>query len=394
MKKVFVFLSALLATFVFMQVAFADVAFPTQTTVTFEKDGEVYPYDTEYEMNCYGTTYSIDELIDPPVEEEVEEETEPEMVFSYSASCTAGEDCIVYEDYYLNYRSIEYCEVVGSSEVEDFVIEGLTSPVPEDCEDIHQWEKISGGVYYVSTEEYETCEADPEKEYGECDEYLEEVAKEDLLLNADGNVLDRLCSVTFEIPGEGGAVIDDMFPDVSEAHSNYDAIEYVKDEGIVGGYPDGTYQPENNINRAEFTKIIIESVYTDEEINSCEMQKEFPDVPADEWFTKYVCVAANNGIVEGYPSGYFVPTGSINFVEAAKIIVIGFEYEIVEWVGAEWYEPFVRTLQELNAIPTTISILSEPLTRGEMAEIIYRVKAGVTDKDSADLIDWPEFPTE
>src|SRR3989338_4055668 len=50
------------------------------------------------------------------------------------------------------------------------------------------------------------------------------------------------------------------FPDVPTNHPNREAIEYVQAQKIVGGYPDGTYQPNKTINRAEFAKILEESI--------------------------------------------------------------------------------------------------------------------------------------
>ena len=52
------------------------------------------------------------------------------------------------------------------------------------------------------------------------------------------------------------------FSDLDSSHENYTAISYVESEGIVDGYSDGTYQADRTINRAEFTKIIVGSVYT------------------------------------------------------------------------------------------------------------------------------------
>jgi hypothetical protein len=179
------------------------------------------------------------------------------------------------------------------------------------------------------------------------------------------------------------------FSDVKSTNVNYDAINYVQSQQIVQGYSDGTYGPDININRAEFTKIIINAVYSSSDIDGC-IQKEveatngvafFPDVPKTEWFAKYVCLAKVNGIISGYPDGTFKPANDIKFVEAAKIIVNGFKYQAGS--DAIWYKPFVTVLAGKNAIPTTITGFEKLITRGEMAEMIYRLKAGITNKDSA-----------
>ncbi|SEH05094.1 S-layer homology domain-containing protein [Candidatus Venteria ishoeyi] len=71
-------------------------------------------------------------------------------------------------------------------------------------------------------------------------------------------------------------------------------IEFIKDQGVVEGYEDGSYRPDQLINRAEFTKIILESVQTQD----MEGQKGcFPDVK-DQWFARYVCTAKNLAVVK------------------------------------------------------------------------------------------------
>ena len=178
------------------------------------------------------------------------------------------------------------------------------------------------------------------------------------------------------------------FSDVKSSSIFYDAISYVQSQQIVEGYSDGTYKPDININRAEFTKIIINAVYSSSVIDEC-LQNEteptneaafFPDVPKTEWFAKYVCVAKVNGIIQGYPDGTFKPADDIKFVEAAKIIVNGFKYQTS--ADAIWYAPFVIELGNRHAIPTSIITFEKLISRGEMAEMIYRLKAEVTDKES------------
>ena len=180
------------------------------------------------------------------------------------------------------------------------------------------------------------------------------------------------------------------FNDVPAGHPNADAIEYVKENGIVSGYPDGTFKPDNTINRAEFTKIIIGAQFDSATIENCITQNVqaswtyafFPDVPKDAWFAKYICAAKMKGIINGYPDGLFKPESDINFSEASKIIVNAFGYTVGS--DAVWYKPFVDQLGLKMAIPTTIASFSANITRGEMAEMVYRLKANVMTKASLD----------
>lgn len=157
------------------------------------------------------------------------------------------------------------------------------------------------------------------------------------------------------------------------------AIQYVFDAAIVSGYPDRTYKPDITINRAEFTKIILLATTPSQDIfgENC-----FPDV-GKEWFAPYICTALQKGIIQGYPDGTFKPGNTINFVEAASIIIHAFSYSTEPGCTClPWYKPLVDTLAELKAIPTSITSFDSRITRGEMAEIIYRLKLNVTTKES------------
>ncbi len=170
------------------------------------------------------------------------------------------------------------------------------------------------------------------------------------------------------------------FTDVDSSHINSDAINYVEVEGIVNGYPDGSYQPDSTINRAEFTKIIVEATMNIDTTANNIGNLYITDLLEGAWYVSYIKAAIDKGIVKGHPDKTFRPADKINFAEASKIIVKGFEYEVEENLEI-WYKPYVEKLAEKNAIPTSILDFNSKITRGEMAEIIYRLLAEVTDKE-------------
>lgn len=144
--------------------------------------------------------------------------------------------------------------------------------------------------------------------------------------------------------------------------------------GVVNGYDDGTYKPSNQINRAEFLKILMTyfNTVSNSKIilggNNC-----FSDVK-DEWFAEYVCAAHDKGIIDGYSDGTFKPQASISFAEASKILStvadsVGFSKKPDDTVGDPWYKKYAENLADKKAIPFTITGLNHLVTRGEMAEI-------------------------
>ncbi len=162
-------------------------------------------------------------------------------------------------------------------------------------------------------------------------------------------------------------------------HLYEDSVRYLAEQGIVAGYPDGSYQPDKTVNRAEFTKIIVgaklgtnPTAYAD----NC-----FPDVKKSDWFSGYVCYAKENGIIQGYPDGTFGPANTINLVEASKILVNTLGVENAEVQGnSPWYKPFIDALQNQGYIPATLKAFDQSVSRGEMAELIWRIRESVHTK--------------
>jgi hypothetical protein len=194
-----------------------------------------------------------------------------------------------------------------------------------------------------------------------------------------------------------------VFGDVSLTHPYRAAIDYVQSKKIVSGYPDGTYQPDRLLNRAEFTKIIVESRFSRLEIDNCIASEGFykrsifSDVASAVWYEKYVCVGKMNNIIGGYPDGTFRGEQTINYAEAAKILVNSYGLEV--GTGEPWFAPFLEKMTALNALPLSVDASEtvqtglRNVTRGEMAEMIYRLRSTndtITSPDGSFSIKIPE----
>ena len=96
--------------------------------------------------------------------------------------------------------------------------------------------------------------------------------------------------------------------------------------GIISGYPDGTYRPDQPVTRAEFSRIIVSALGIGEAARYAAGATRFPDVPADHWASGYINVAVDVGIIIGYPDGTFQPENQVTFAEAIKMIVAALGY--------------------------------------------------------------------
>lgn len=107
-----------------------------------------------------------------------------------------------------------------------------------------------------------------------------------------------------------------VFTDVPADYWGYDYIMDLYNAGIISGATATTFLPENNITRAEFTKIAV-GVFG---LTATSQTSQFTDVPADEWFAPYVIAATEAGIVQGISATEFGPNENITREQMATII--------------------------------------------------------------------------
>ena len=104
------------------------------------------------------------------------------------------------------------------------------------------------------------------------------------------------------------------YSDVSEDAWYNNAVSTLTNAGIIDGYEDGTFKPDGNITRAEFATIAVrffEATYDGGDL--------FSDI-AGHWAQDYINEAANAGIVDGYPDGTFRPQQYITRAEAMTMV--------------------------------------------------------------------------
>ena len=99
---------------------------------------------------------------------------------------------------------------------------------------------------------------------------------------------------------------------------NHWALKQINDwvnKDLVGGYTDGTFQPDHSITRAEFIALVNRAFgYKETRTVS------FSDVSASDWFASEVAKASAVGYIAGYPDGTFQPNNSISRQEAAAVL--------------------------------------------------------------------------
>lgn len=115
------------------------------------------------------------------------------------------------------------------------------------------------------------------------------------------------------------------YTDVAEDSAYYEAVESLSKLGIVTGDPDGTYRPEDTVTRAEMAALIARIQGYDETAKGS-ANTVFTDVPASHWASGYIAQANNQGIVNGYGDGTFGPEDTVLYEQAVKMIMATLGY--------------------------------------------------------------------
>jgi len=158
------------------------------------------------------------------------------------------------------------------------------------------------------------------------------------------------------------------------------AAANLREEGVISGYPDGTFQPHKPVNRAELAKFLL--LAKGRTVDMKHNNGRFPDVKEGEWYVKYIIDAADLGIISGYPSGNFKPAQTVNTAEFLKMLSKTFDLpedlpqDFADVDSSAWFAPYVGNVQELDLFPERGVTFLEPsrdMTRGEVAVALYRV---------------------
>ena len=142
------------------------------------------------------------------------------------------------------------------------------------------------------------------------------------------------------------------FPDVSENHWAYKEIETLAKEGVVVGYPDGTFKADSLVDRAEFSTMVIKALA--QEHSPIKVEIKFEDVPYSHWAYDMIQRAVYFELIDGnaknfYPEGYVTKAHSVSVaVNALETRPISHAKALV--VLSENYDDFNKIVEKLNVI--------------------------------------------
>lgn len=156
------------------------------------------------------------------------------------------------------------------------------------------------------------------------------------------------------------------FPDVNQVHPYFKAVETLALQDVVHGYPDGFFRPDDPVSRVEALKIAMLS--SGKNVKNLKGDVNFPDVPDGIWYTPFVERAQKEGVMTGFVDGFFYPDQKITYMEALKIILrlngLLEDYE-PENDDELWFLPYLKAANDHGLMEPIMAKKPEVLARNQ-----------------------------
>lgn len=168
------------------------------------------------------------------------------------------------------------------------------------------------------------------------------------------------------------------FSDVGESEIYTDAVKTLNLMGVINGYPDGTFKPNDNVTRAEFTAMLMRTLKLGSIGNASAAELPFSDIDDNNsdinWAIPNINTAYARGVINGYEDGTFRPSANVAYEEAVKMIVCTLGYGAnVDVSTTPWYANFTQIASQLGITKNAQKIGSAetPASRACIAQLLY-----------------------
>ncbi len=178
------------------------------------------------------------------------------------------------------------------------------------------------------------------------------------------------------------------FKDLPESHKHRSAVVELIKRGVVAGYEDGTFRPENEITRTEFCALLARTLGYDKDLYKPK-KLPFSDVSADYWGNGFISFCYEEGLINGMGDGTFAPAAKVTVEQVIKMAVcaIGVQNEDRASEGEKWYDMYIRLAEKYELTHNVVVETATNAKRSGCAQMVYNVI-------STGLIEAPETETE
>lgn len=158
------------------------------------------------------------------------------------------------------------------------------------------------------------------------------------------------------------------FPDVDETAEYAEAVEYLKDVGIMKGDDQGNFNPDKTVTRAEMATIVCNMLGETDDLS---VSDSFTDVPLTHWANKYITKAKELGIISGYGNRKFGLNDKVTYEQAVTMIVrVGYGDEFAIDYGG-YPNGYLIVAEEYGMLNGISLQKGYPMSRADISVLLY-----------------------
>ena len=167
----------------------------------------------------------------------------------------------------------------------------------------------------------------------------------------------------------GMSAVAASYPDTNGTRYEQ-AINLVSSLGIMTGFEDGTFRPDDNLTRAQYCTVLVRMLGMTDVLDSTSYVF-FEDVLEDEWYAKPISLIFSLGLASGYGDGNFGPNDSVRYQDAVKMTVNALGYGFMAEENGGYPSGYMSVAQSLGMLKGISAVGTDPLSRGALAQLVY-----------------------
>lgn len=176
------------------------------------------------------------------------------------------------------------------------------------------------------------------------------------------------------------------YSDVPGTHPDCDAILYMQSIGAMTGNPDGTFDPDEYLQRDQVAKVVLVTFdLFDESEDYCNGVDPFPDVTEADWSYQYICRGVELDMITGYKAGVeagkYIPARSVNRAEFLALTLRNLtdtmpdldseSYTDVE--PGQWFSGYAKYSYDNSLFVGSKLFPTQFTKRSEVAKVIFKL---------------------
>ena len=170
-----------------------------------------------------------------------------------------------------------------------------------------------------------------------------------------------------------------------------EAVDVISALGVVDGYSDGDFRPDDVLTRGAAAKIICNLILGPTTASALSAgTAPFKDVPVTNTFAGYITYCSQQGIISGYADGTFRPTGTLSGNAFMKMLLgaLGYDSSIEGYTGANWQVSVIKQASGIGLDDGNDEFVgSQAVTRQEAALYAFNMlQATMVEYDKKDTI--------